>query len=397
MNPDASILILEDERAQILALRAQLKGLGRLVEFTDPERALDHARLHACDAAIVDVRMPRSTMDGLAFLCALREFDRDLAIIIRTASESDEIANRAIELRAIKRAVKSKTSLAELRRSAQEAILETRQRREMRRNAQATEATKTQLAEALGTYDLRLAAADLHRGLIYGLRNQLTALSALTSLLQADAAQSGQPAFVAHGRSCAELAAGMIGSVNAFLDGSFGEGGAGTHASVNECLGALGQFFRGAERWAAEGKRVVLRDLLSDTRVACAPLELMNGLKHLAEYSLIRAQPEVKVSLAATVLLAPEPLAARLGGAGCVLNRESIRRDRPHVSFRVAAPLPSVTVEDVQIAFAAGGENARTGNLSVLSKVLTAVRGGLLIDRNAAGTLILEPLLPVSL
>jgi len=189
----------------------------------------------------------------------------------------------------------------------------------------------------------------------------------------------------------------MIGSVNTFLDGSFGEGSATSHASVNECLGALGQFFRGAERWLSEGKRVVFRDLISDTRVTCAPLQLMNGLKHLAEYSLVRAKAETKVSLAAAVLLAPGPLASRLASADCVLNRESIRRDHPHVSFRISAPLPSVSLEEIQLDFAAGGESARTGNLSVVSKVLVAARGGLLIDRGSTGTLILEPLLPISL
>src|SRR5580704_14386525 len=98
MTPDPIILILEDERAQILTLRSQLAGLGKLVEFTDPEPALEFARGCACDAAIVDVRMPRSSMDGLAFVRALREFDRDLSIIIRTASDSDQIADKAIEL-----------------------------------------------------------------------------------------------------------------------------------------------------------------------------------------------------------------------------------------------------------------------------------------------------------
>ncbi|HEX3731249.1 MAG TPA: response regulator [Opitutaceae bacterium] len=396
MNAEASILILEDERAQILALRSQLKGLGRLVEFTDPEPALEHARLHACDAAIVDVRMPRSTMDGLAFLHALREFDRDLAIIIRTGSEDGEIANRAIELRAIKRAIKSKTTLAELRKSTQEAILETRQRREMRQNADTTEATKKQLAEALGTYDLRLAAADLHRGLIFGLRDRLTALSSSASVLQADATKFGQAGIVDQGRRCADLASEMIGSINAFLDGTFGDGASASHASVNECLGALGQFFQGAERWAPEGKRVALRDLISDTFVACAPLELMNGLRHLAEFCLGRAKAGTKVSLSAAVVLSPGPLALRLSGAACVLNREAVRRDHPHVAFRLSAPLPPIGLEEIQSAFATGGPDPRVGNLAVLSKVLTAVRGGMLIDRAASDHLVLEPLFPIA-
>lgn len=396
MNPDAVILILEDERAQILALRSQLKGLGRLVEFSEPEPALAYARGHPCDAAIVDVRMPRSAMDGLAFLRALREFDRELAIIIRTASESDQIADRAIELRAIKRAVKSKTTLAELRRSTLEAIQETRQRREVTRNARSAEATRSQLAEALGTYDLRLAAADLHRGLVHGLRNQLTALSALASVLQQDAARAGDAAFQADARRCADLAAGMIDAVNAFLDGPFGDGGAAALASVNASIDALRQFFAGARRWSAEGKRVQLRDLLSDTFVVCSPLELMNGLRHLVEYCLVRAEAGSEIAVAASTALA-EGLAARLDAAACVLNRDAIRRDHPHVAIRVTAPLPDVTVEAVQAAFVSGGENARMGNLAVLSDALTTARGGLILGRGAGGALVLEPLFPIAL
>ncbi|MGH7995947.1 MAG: response regulator [Opitutaceae bacterium] len=396
MNSDAIILILEDERAQILALRSQLKGIGRLVEFTEPEPALEYARAHACDAAIVDVRMPRAKMDGLAFLRSLREFDRDLAIIIRTASESDRIADKAIELRAVKRAVKSKTTLAELRRSTQEAVQETRQRREVARNARTTQETKSQLAEALGTYDLRLTAADLHRGLIHGLRNQLTALSALASVLQQDAAKGGQPAFVEDAGKCAELASRMVDSVNAFLDGPFGDASAASHASVNACIGALRQFFKGAARWGAEGKRVVLRDLLSDTFVACAPLELMNGLRHLIEHALLQAEAGTEVSLTALTLLAPADRAERLAAAACVLNREVIRQDHPQIALRVSAALPHVTVEAVQKAFAEGDHNARTGNLAVLSRVLTEVRGGLLIGRSASGTLAMEPWFPIA-
>ena len=187
---DPVILILEDERAQILALAGAARRAWQLVEFIDPERRSTYARRHACDAAIVDVRMPPTPPWTGSRSCARCASSTATwrSSSARPASPT-EIADEAIELRAIKRAVKSKTTLAELRRSTQEAIPETRERREMRRNAQAAEATKAKLAEALGTYDLRLAAADLHRGLIYGLRNQLTALVRPRLVLQADAAE----------------------------------------------------------------------------------------------------------------------------------------------------------------------------------------------------------------
>lgn len=397
MTSDPVILILEDERSQILTLRSQLSGLGKLVEFMDPEPALEFAGSNLCDAAIVDVRMPRSSMDGLAFLRALRQFDKDLAIIIRTASESDKIADGAIELRAIKRAVKSKTTLAELRSSTQEAIRETRERREKTRNASTTEETRTKLVDALGAYDLRLAAAEVHRGLVHAMRNQLTALSALASVLKEDSARSGNAAFSEHAGKSAVLVARMVDSVNAFLDGPFGESSTASRAAVNVCLGALGQFFQGAERWAAEGKRLVLRDLLSDTLVECAPLELMNGLRHLVEYFFLRTPRASEIALSAAILHASGPVSERLGQAACVLNREAIRKDRPYVLFRVSGPLPDVPLDAVRDAFSFDPQSGRTGNLNVLSQMLSAAKGAALLNRQPSGLLSVEAILPVSI
>ena len=397
MTPDPIILILEDERAQILALRAQLAGLGKLVEFMAPEPALEFARVNSCDAAIIDVQMPRAEMDGLAFLRALRLFDKDLAIIIRTGSDSDQIADGAIELRAIKRAVKSKTTLAELRRSTQEAIKETRERRETTRNARDTGETKTKLAEALGTYDLRLAAADVHRGLVHTLRNQLTALSALASVLKADSLRSQDPAFEEHARRSAGLVGSMVDSVNAFLDGPFGDGSAATRAPVNLCLGALRQFFRGVDRWTTEGKGLTVRDLLSDTMVECAPLELLNGLRHLVEYFFVRSAAGAEIGLTAGIVHSTEQMEGRLAQSAYVLNREAIRRERPYVLFRVSGHLPNAMAEEIRDGFAFGLAAGRTGNLQVLGEVLSAARGAVFINRPSTDLFTVETAFPVAL
>jgi CheY-like chemotaxis protein len=397
MTSDPVILILEDERAQILNLRAQLAGLGKLAEFMDPEKALEYARSHRCDAAIVDVGMPRSAMDGLGFLRALRQFDRDLAIIIRTGSESDQIADGAIELRAIKRAVKSKTTLAELRVSTRDAIAETRERREITRSARDSEETKAKLVEALGAYDLRLAAADVHRGLVHALRNQLTALSALAAVIQEDAAARGDRPGAQHARQSADLVGRMVNSVNAFLDSPFGDQGAAARAAVNVCLDALRQYFRGAERWDAEGKSLALRGLLSDTLVDCAPLELVNGLRHLLEYCLLHSEPGQEIALSASIVHSAEQMADRLERSVYVLNREAIRPERPYVEFRASGLALAMTPEEIRDDFAFGPKSGRTANLNVLGQILSAARGAVLLHRPVAGAVTLEILLAVAL
>jgi len=396
MTSDPIILILEDERAQILTLHSQLAGLGKLVEFMAPEPALKYARGNRCDAAIIDVRLPRCSMDGLAFLRTLREFDKDLAVIIRTASDSDLIADGAIELRAIKRAIKSKTTLAELRRSTQEAIRETRERRETTKNARETGVTKEKLAEALGGYDLRLAAADMNRGLVHLLRNQLTGLSALASVLQADAARLRDAELVEHAKRSAGLVGSMVDSVNAFLDGPFGVGSAASRAPVNLCLGALRQFFFGVDRWTAEGKSLQLKDLLSDTLVSCAPLELLNGLRHLVEYFFLRAAAGTETSLTAAIVHSPGQMAERLAQSACVLNREAIRQDRPYVMFRASSNLPGASVDEIRDAFAFGLDAGRTGNLHVLGGVLSAAKGAVFLNRPSPGFFTVEAAFPVA-
>ena len=397
MNTEPVILVLDDERSQILSLRAQLKGLGTLVEFTDPVPALEFARRQACDAAIVDIGMPQGEMDGLEFLRSMREFDRELAIIIRTGSDSDQIADGAIELRAIKRAVKSKTTLAELRRSTQEAIAETRQRRAAARNAAAAAFTRGQLAEALGTYDLRQAAADLQRGLIEHLRGQLTGLSALASVLQTEAEASGRAAYAEHAAQSAALIATMVGTLNEHLDGPFGDRRGGRHSGVNDGLRALQQFFRGSERWSAESKHVKIRDLLSDSLVESEPLELLNGLRHLVEYLLLQSPPDTEVTLSAALLVPPDVLRQRVPESGLVLNGESFASSRPAVAFRASACIPQLSLLHLRDGFSAASANPRIGNLLVLSRTVSEARGAVVLSKSAAGVVTVETLLPVAL
>lgn len=81
------ILIAEDEADIRNILRLYLEGEGfQVVEAADGEQALDAARKHSPDLAILDVMMPK--MDGLAVTRALRQ-QSDIPILILSAKGQD--------------------------------------------------------------------------------------------------------------------------------------------------------------------------------------------------------------------------------------------------------------------------------------------------------------------
>src|ERR687885_787606 len=90
------ILVAEDETIIRLDLRGLLESAGHEVvaEARDGEEAVELAREHAPDLAIMDVKMPR--LDGIE--AARRILDeRPIPIVMLTAYGQDELVSRAAE------------------------------------------------------------------------------------------------------------------------------------------------------------------------------------------------------------------------------------------------------------------------------------------------------------
>ena len=90
------ILVAEDETIIRLDLRELLErsGFEVVAEAKDGEEAVDLARRHAPDLAIMDVKMPR--LDGIE--AARRILDeRPIPIVMLTAYGQDELVSRAVE------------------------------------------------------------------------------------------------------------------------------------------------------------------------------------------------------------------------------------------------------------------------------------------------------------
>ena len=90
------ILIAEDETIIRLDLRNLLEEAGHEVcaEARDGAEAVDLARRHEPDLAVLDVKMPR--MDGIEAARTILE-ERPIPIVMLTAYGQDELVSRAVE------------------------------------------------------------------------------------------------------------------------------------------------------------------------------------------------------------------------------------------------------------------------------------------------------------
>jgi two-component system, response regulator PdtaR len=90
------ILIAEDETIIRLDLRELLERAGHEVvaEARDGEEAVELARTHEPDLAVLDVRMPR--LDGIEAARSILA-DRPIPIVMLTAYGQDELVTRAVE------------------------------------------------------------------------------------------------------------------------------------------------------------------------------------------------------------------------------------------------------------------------------------------------------------
>jgi DNA-binding NarL/FixJ family response regulator len=380
MRPEPVILILEDERLQLLTLRAQLADIATLKEFSDPGAALEFARRHSCAAAIVDIRMPRRPMDGLGFLKALRTFDTELAVIVRTADESGDVADGAIEFRAIRRAIKSKTSAVELRQMVLGAMKETHQRRDLVAKANRADLPSSKRRSSNVDLEIQRAAIALSGGLIQGLRKRLTNLSVLASLMRMGASETRRAALVDQADKASAVIKEMAESIDIHEKGAFALDSSSQTTSVNECLAALSRFFSSSDRWAAKTRRLLIRSPRTDASIHCPPVRIFGALKDLAEVFLSKVADGGVVFLTVEIVADERFRENHAQGSRMLFCQNEGGEYSAWAVFRVSADIDSEAIEESARREAAGA-TAAENEQSIWASIAANCNGMLSISK----------------
>ncbi|TQM79731.1 LuxR family two component transcriptional regulator [Saccharothrix saharensis] len=91
------VLLADDEamvRAGVKAILDTDPGIDVVAEAVDGREAVELARVHRPDVALLDIRMPR--LDGLAAAAELRRAAPDVAVVMLTTFDEDEYVARAL-------------------------------------------------------------------------------------------------------------------------------------------------------------------------------------------------------------------------------------------------------------------------------------------------------------
>lgn len=400
MNIEPTILVLEDERPQILALRATLQPIGRVVDFSDPERALDYLQEQQVDAAVIDIHMPKMPLDGIEFIRAVRSFDKDLAVIIRTGDTSIEIAEHAIELQAFRRVIKSKTSVNELREVLRAGIAETRTRRQTSRDASFAAAASRRLEQTLGSFEDDLSAAECYKAMLHSLRNQLTAVAGLAEVWSAVAREIDHRLMMDTAAENNRIVSRMLGDMTAFLDGPFAEprgvGDRSARADVNATLEILRKRFAAATVWSAQQKSVQISGLHQPLLAEASPIRLLTALRHTTEFCLGSSPNDTRVLLRTYFVPDLDHHLARLDAQHLVFNRPARARTLGYVCFEWRAGQVGRSLEQIRRQIHAHPDDPRTGNLHMISLSLGEERSTVVVHVSPENLLSFQLLVPTA-
>ncbi len=370
MNAQATIVVLEDERPQRMLLEASLQEAGEVEAFSDPVDALDFVKNHSVDVALIDIGLgAHAKMDGIEFIRAVREFDDDLCIIIRTGNDTAEIADQAIELGAFRRSIKTKQPVEELRRLTKEAIAETQSRRRMSRDAACSAEIRDELGEALGTMELMCRDATSPTAREHAVRNR-------------------------------ELVAGLVSELARFLDAPLTRSQVGAiqmGGTANGILEAIRRRFALSSDSVKDGKILKVSGLREDLFIDAPSLRLVAALRQIIEFCWLRLAPGNTTVLSAWCCDRLQQELDAIRENKLVFSCSKSGLPRLAVAFRITCDLLNTSVAEIRRAVEEYSENPRNGCLHAVSTFVDATRSVLVVHQRANASTVFDLYVPVGM
>ncbi len=175
-----TLLIVDDDESPRQALCMVFGDDYELLVAENGEQALELARKHVVDTAIVDIRMPG--VSGIDVLAGLKQMDMAIEVIILTAYQTLETARQALRLGARDYLVKP-FGVEEIRKVVSAAMEHRNAAGRIKETARLLNLLQEELENQRSAVKSSQVKGELYAGIIHDLNSPLTVVSGMSEML----------------------------------------------------------------------------------------------------------------------------------------------------------------------------------------------------------------------
>lgn len=334
-----TLLVVDDEEGPRQSIRIVFKDEYNILMAEDGTKALELAKTHPIDAAVLDIRM--AGMSGIDVLNGLKAIDPTTEVVMLTAYETLETARQALRLGACDYLNKP-FDIATLR----EAVRTAMERRSLSIQIRANNERLKELQEEIQNQKVREEQArtrgEIYASIIHDINGPLTIISGFIEVINqriGDAKHlEGEKLDIIKDRlgritrqvtSCIQISNRYL----SFLRGCAAEN---TPVGINQIFNDLGELLR--THTHAQKNALVIRPLIEDIAAQINGTDLIQILLNLAINGLQSSPQPHQVEIRGQPLFAELDLSSFIDGP----QDRLINRD----GFQNVAPLLALIVED---------------------------------------------------
>jgi signal transduction histidine kinase len=379
-----TLLIVDDEEGPRQSLRVVFKDDYQLLLAGDGATALELARTHPIDVAVLDIRM--AGLSGIEVLERLKQLDPAIEVVMMTAFETADTIRQALRLRACDY-INKPFDLATMRTAVAHAMERRALAKELRQNVERLQQLQAELQQQRLEEEIVRTRGEIYASIIHDINGPLTIISGLIQIINQRIGEEntieGEDLEIVRDRlrritrqvtNCIDISRRYL----SFLRQNPGES---VRVWVNQILGDLGELLR--VHPSTKNNQLLIHPLPEDVTVPVNGTDLIQILLNLTLNALQCAPHYHRVEIAGQLLNQPMDLEHfRDGPEDRFVHRESFQNTPPILALSVQDDGPGIAPEIMpkifEPYFTTQPKTHGTGlGLCIVHRLLKEARGAL--------------------
>jgi two-component system, sensor histidine kinase and response regulator len=399
-TPRRTLLVVDDEEGPRQSLRVVFRNEYDLLLAADGATALELARKHRVDVAILDLRM--SGMGGIEVLQGLKTVDPHIEVIMLTAYETIDSARQALRLGACDYLNKP-FEIGTIRTAVANAMERRTLSFEIRANSEKLHKLQDELQNQRLEEAMIRSRGEIYASIIHDINGPLTIISGFLQLINQkmgnEARIEGEELENVKDRlrritkqvtNCIDISRRYL----SFLRQNPGET---LEVSVNQCLADLGELMR--VHPAVRNNELLIKPLTEDRMVQINGTDLIQSLRNLIVNALQCSTERHRVLVRGAVIEAPVPEIN--GPTDRLVPTESFVNSGPMLSLSVEDTGPGISPENMQKLFAKSFTTQEAGKgtglgLIIVHRLVARARGAIHVHTQPGQGTTFTVLLPLT-